>query len=85
MTQTIDVAIPVEPAAAALLGDETRRASVGRFVSRLLQPASLERLFEVMDAISAEAVRRGLTDEILEAELAAYNAERRDRGPPPPA
>ena len=46
------------------------------------RPASVERLFEVMDAISAEAERRGLTDEILEAELAAYNAERRDRPSP---
>jgi hypothetical protein len=31
-----------------------------------------------MDAISVEAERRGLTDEIVEAELEAYNAERRD-------
>ncbi|HEY1935513.1 MAG TPA: hypothetical protein VGG99_26185 [Acetobacteraceae bacterium] len=47
----------------------------------MLQPASRERLVEVMDAISAEAGRRGLTDEILEAELAAHNAERRDTPP----
>lgn len=44
----------------------------------MLQPASVERLFEVMDAIGAEAERRGLTDAILEAELAACNAERRE-------
>jgi len=31
--------------------------------------------------LSAEARRRGLTDDILEAELAAYNAERRDAPP----
>lgn len=85
MTETVDVTLPVEPGVAALLGDEARRATVGRLVSRLLQPASLERLFEVMDAISAEAARRGLTEEILEAELAAYNAERRERDPPPRA
>ena len=47
----------------------------------LRKPASVNRLFEVMDAISAEARRRGFTDEILEAELEAYNAERRDRPP----
>ena len=47
----------------------------------LRKPASISRLFEVMDAISAEARRRGFTDEILEAELEAYNAERRDRPP----
>ena len=34
-----------------------------------------------MDALAAEAERRGLTDEILEEELAAYNAERRDMPP----
>jgi hypothetical protein len=31
-----------------------------------------------MDTISAEAARRGLTDEIVAAELAAYNTERRE-------
>lgn len=81
MPDTVPVTIDVEPAAAAVLGDETKRAWVGRIVSRMLQPASVDRLFEVMDAISAEARRRGLTDEILEAELEAYNAERRDRPP----
>ena len=35
-----------------------------------------------MDAISAVAAKRGLTDEILEAELAAYNAERREPSAP---
>jgi len=40
-------------------------------------------LFNTMEAISAEAARRGLTDEILEAELAAYNAERREWNAPP--
>ena len=36
-----------------------------------------------MDALSAEARRRGLTNEILEAELAAHDAEGRE--PPPGA
>jgi hypothetical protein len=81
MPDTVPVTIDLEPAAAAMLGDDARRAWVGRIVSRMLQPASIERLVEVMDAISAEAERRGLTEEILEAELAAYNAERRDRPP----
>jgi hypothetical protein len=35
-----------------------------------------------MSALSEEARRRGLTDEILEEELAAYNAEHRDRPAP---
>lgn len=83
MPDTVDVPIPVEPTVAALLNDEARRASVGRLVSRMLQPASLERLLEVMDAISVEAERRGLTDELLGKELAAYNAERRGVDAPP--
>lgn len=82
MPDTVPVTIEVEPGAAAALDDEAKRARIGRLVSRMLRPASVERLFEVMDAISAEAERRGLTDEILDAELAAYNAERRDRPSP---
>lgn len=81
MPDTVPVTIEVDPDAAAALGDDARRARVGRLVSRMLRPASVEHLFEVMDEIAIEAERRGLTDEILEAELAAYNAERRDRPP----
>lgn len=81
MPDTVPVMIEVEPAAAAALGDEAKRAWVGRVVSRMLQPASVDRLLAVMDEISTEARQRGLTDEILEAELEAYNAERRERPP----
>ena len=80
---TVPVTIEVEPAAAAVLGDDVKRAWVGHVVSRMLQPASVDKLFAVMGAISAEARRRGLTDEILQAELEAYNAERRERPPSP--
>lgn len=79
MPDTVPVTIEVEPDIAAALADPATRARAGRLVSRMLRPASVDRLFEVMDAISAEAERRGLTDEILEEELAAYNAERRER------
>ena len=82
-TDTVDVPIPVEAGVASALDDAATRALAGRLVSRMLQPASVERLFEVVDAMSAEAKRRGLTDEILEAELTADNAER--RGPEPPS
>jgi hypothetical protein len=79
--RTVDVPIPVETTVASALDDAATRAIAGRLVSRMLQPASVERLVQVMDAISAEAERRGLTDAILEAELAAYDAERRDTPP----
>lgn len=81
-THTVDVPIPVEASLAPALEDAMMRALAGRIVSRMLEPASVDRLFEVMDTIAAEATRRGLTDEILDAELAAYNAERRDAPPP---
>ncbi len=81
MPNTVAVTIEVEPAAAAALDDPATRARIGRLVSRTLRPTSVERLVEVMHAISDEARRRGLTDDMLEAELAAHNAERRDRPP----
>ncbi len=77
-THTVDVTIPVDAAVAPALADSAKRALAGRLVSRVLQPASVERLFEVVDALKAEAHRRGLTDDIADEELAAYNAERRD-------
>ena len=81
-TNTVDIPIPVEAGVASALDNAATRALAGRLVSRMLQPASIERLFETMDALAAEAARRGFTDEILDAELAAYNAERRGRTPP---
>lgn len=80
-TRTVPITLDLEPTAASVLGDATRRASVGRIVSRMLRPASADRLLALMDTISAEARESGLTEEILEAELAAYNAEGRERPP----
>ena len=80
-THTVPVTIDVEPAAAALLDNDLRRALVGQVVSRMLQAPSAERLLQVMEEISTEARKRGLTDELLEAELAAYNAEGREAPP----
>ena len=82
MPDTIPVTIEVDPEAAAALDDPATRARIGRLVSRALRPTSVEHLIAAMDALAAEAERRGLTDEILEEELAAYNAERRDAPPP---
>lgn len=76
--RTVPVTLDIDAGVASALSNALTRSLAGRLVSRMLEPASVERLFEVMDAISAEARERGLTDEILEAELAAYNAEHRD-------
>ena len=80
-TRTVPVTLDLDPETAAALGDPVTRARIERLIRRTVQPASIERLFAVMDAIGAEAERRGLTDEILNEELAAYNAERRERPP----
>lgn len=80
--RTVPVTLELDPETATALEDPATRARVERLIRRTVKPASVERLFEAMDALSAEARRRGLTDEILDEELAAYNAERRD---PPPA
>ena len=77
MPDTIPVTFDLDPETAAALQDPATRARVERLIERTARPATIDRLFEVMDAMSAEAERRGLTDELLDEELAAYNAERR--------
>jgi hypothetical protein len=81
MLDTVPVTIEVEPEIAAVLGDPATRARLERLIRRTLRPMGVEALFAAMDALSDEARQRGLTAEILQAELDAYNAEGRD----PPA
>lgn len=83
MDEFVEVSIPVETEAAGALGDDRVREAVGRLVSRMLRPrADDDPLIEAMTRLGREAERRGLTEAVLEDELAAYNAERReaDRG-----
>jgi len=83
MADTVDVTIPVDPAAAVALADARNREAVGRLVSRVLRPRSgPSPLAEAIAALKSEARAAGLTDQDVDAELAAYNAERRD--PPAP-
>lgn len=79
MADTVDVTIPVEPAAAATLADARNREAVGRLISRVLRPRSgPSPLAEAIAEMKADARVAGLTDAEIDAELAAYNAERRD-------
>ncbi|HTT78612.1 MAG TPA: hypothetical protein VMF86_02940 [Stellaceae bacterium] len=81
MDKTVDVTIPVEPEAAAALADARNREAVGRLVSRVLRPAAgLTPLAQAIAAMKADARAAGLGDADIDAELAAYNAERRERG-----
>ena len=77
MTDVVEVAIPVEAEAAAALTDARKREAVGRIVSLMLRrEAGQDLLLDAMERLAANAKARGLTDEILEAELAAHKAER---------
>jgi len=79
MDNTVDVTIPVEPEAAAALADARNREAVGRLVSRVLRPRSgPSPLARAIAEMKADARAAGLTDADIDAELAAYNAERRD-------
>jgi hypothetical protein len=78
MDTTVNVTIPVEPEAAAALQDTRKREIVGRVVSRMLRPKpSVEALMDAIKRLKTDAHARGLTDEMIDDELAAYNAERR--------
>jgi hypothetical protein len=66
MDKTVDVTIPVDPEAAAALA------------SRVLRPHSgPSPLAQAIAEMKADARAAGLTDADIDAELAAYNAERR--------
>jgi hypothetical protein len=80
MDRTVDVTIPVEPEAAAALADARNREAMGRLVSHLLRPRSgSSPLARAIAELKAEARAAGLSDADIDAELATYNAERRDR------
>jgi hypothetical protein len=81
MDDTVDVVIPVEPAAAAALADVRNREAVGRLVSRILRPRSGPgSLAQAIAEMKAAARAADLSDADIDAELAAYNAERRVPG-----
>lgn len=79
--RTIPVTFQLDPDIASALDDPATRARVERLVSRMVRPANPDRLFEAIRALKADAHAKGLTDEIIDEELAAYNAERRDTPP----
>ncbi len=77
MDNTADVTIPVESDVAVALADPRNRETVGRLVSRVLRPRSGPS--PLAQAIAALKRAAGLTDAEIDAELTAYNVERRDR------
>lgn len=79
MGKLVKVEIPVTEAAAALLVDPARVEYVGQVVSSMLVPPrpDIDRITRLIAELKAETSANGLTDEIVDEELAAYNAERR--------
>ena len=75
--QASTVEIPVEEATAAALTDARRREAVGRLIDLLVRPGANDPLIALFERTAAEAWDAGLTEAEVEAELAAYNAERR--------
>ena len=77
MDRTVDVTIPVDPEAARALASPARREAAGRYLSGLLKSGRLsDVLAEAIADAKREARATGLTDEEIDAELAAWRAER---------
>ena len=80
MNQITSVEIPVEVETAEALIDARRREAVGRLVDRMVRPTrGDDPLAALLEQTARRAREVGLTDEDIDAELAAYNAERRHR------
>ena len=77
MAETVMVEIPLTPEAAEALDDPERRERIGKLISRMLRPQSPgdDPLAAIFASTKSAARADGLTDEEIEAELAAYNAE----------
>ncbi len=79
MDNMIGVTLPVEPEAAAALADTSNREAVGRLISRVFRSRSgRSPLAQAIAELRAEVQQAGLTEAEIDAEIAAYNAERRD-------
>jgi hypothetical protein len=76
---TVDITIPLDDEAAhALEADPIKRQALGRLISHWLRPeGQADRLLDAMDRLSTHAEAAGLTEDILNEELAAYDQERR--------
>jgi hypothetical protein len=77
MNETSRIEVPVEPATAAALSDARRLQAIGRLIDRLVRPGEDDPLRALLERTAADASEAGLTEEALQAELDAYNAEGR--------
>lgn len=77
VTKVSTIEVPVQPETALALSDPRRLEAVGRLVDRLVRPGANDPLIALFHCMSAEAEAAGLTEADIDAELAAYSAERR--------
>ena len=78
MNQVSKIEVPVEEATASALSDVRRLQAVGRLIDRLVRPGADDPLLALFELTATEARGAYLTDDEIVAELAVYNAERRD-------
>lgn len=77
MSKTSKIEVPVQAETALALSDPRRLEAVGCLVDRLIRPGKDDPLIALFQRTSAEAEAAGLTEADIDAELAAYKAERR--------
>lgn len=77
MSKTSKIEVPVQAETALALSDPRRLEAVGRLVDRLVRPGADDPLIALFQRTSTEAEAAGMTETEINAELAAYNAERR--------
>ena len=82
MDNTVEVLIPVDSELAEGLNSTANRMAAGELVNQMLRSKRehVAALKQVIAEIKADARAAGLTDEDIDAELEAYNAERRTTG-----
>ena len=75
MADLVEIAIPVDPAAARALGTSARREAAGRYLSTMLRRGGVQdALSEAIEEAKQEAQANGLTDEEVDRELEAWRA-----------
>ena len=76
MNEVVRIEIPVDEETAKALANPARREAAGRFLTDLVHGGRIrEVLAEVIAEIKREARANGLTDEVVDDELAIWRAE----------
>ena len=77
MSNSVDVAIPVDVEAAKALQNRARREAAGRYLSGLLNGRrTRDVLAESIAEAKLEARANGLTDDAIDSEVKAWRSER---------